>query len=77
MNNYPLALAVILAVALCACSKSEQSATQAPPPPAQNDKALLEMTQKPLDKARSVEGLLQQDAQHTKEAIDKQEAPSH
>ena len=77
MNNYPLALALILGIALGGCSKSEQSSTQASPPPPQNDKALLEMTQKPLDKARSVEGMLQQDAQHTKEAIDKQEAPSH
>lgn len=76
MNNYPLLLAASLAVMLGACSKSEQSATQASPPPAQNDKALLEMTQRPLDKARSVEGMLQQDAQHNREAIDKQTAPS-
>jgi hypothetical protein len=77
MRIYPLALAVTLGAAVCGCSKSDKSSALAPPPPQQKDKTVFDTQLQSLEKAKGVEGTMQLDAQHLKESIDKQEAPSH
>jgi hypothetical protein len=76
MHSYPLTLSVILCVAVCGCSESDKTSTLTPPPPQQKDNVLFETQLQALDKAKTVEGTLQQDAQNLKESIEKQEAPS-
>ena len=76
MRIYPQALAVILGVTMCGCSESDKSSTLTPPPSQDKDQALFQMQLQSLDKAKGVEGTLQLDADHLKDSIDKQEAPS-
>ena len=77
MRSYMPVLALILCSAICACSKSEQSAARTATPPQQQDKTVFDPQLRALEKAKGVEGTVQQDAQHLKESIDQQEAPSH
>lgn len=70
-----LAVAVILGVAVCGCSESDQSSNLSPPSHQQKDQALFQMQLESLDKAKGVEGTLQLDSQHLKDSIDKQDAP--
>jgi hypothetical protein len=77
MRIYPLALAMLLAAATGACSKSDTSAKLTPPPPEQKTKTVFDPQLQALDKAKGVEGTVQQDAQHLKESIDQQEGASH
>lgn len=70
MRNTPLALIVILGVALGGCSKVPETP---PKPKLQHDQTIFKDQVRALDKAKSVEGTLQQEAQHTQDALDKQE----
>jgi septal ring factor EnvC (AmiA/AmiB activator) len=76
MRIYPLVLTVLLASAVCACSKSDHAATPAAPDAQQQDSALFKSQRQALDKAKGVEQTLQSDEQHLKEQLEKQEAPS-
>ncbi len=73
MRNTPLTLTVLLGVALSGCSKSPEPPQQ---PTLQPDQTIFKDQLRTLDRAKSVEGTLQQGAQHTQDELDKQEAPA-
>ncbi len=75
MRIHTTSLALILCAALGACSKSEQARTAVPSP--QRDKTVFDAQLQALEKAKGVEQTVQQDAQHLKDSIDRQEATSH
>ncbi len=77
MRVYSPVFALALCAAVCACSKSEQSADRTATPPRQQDKTVFDAQLQSLEKAKGVEQTMQLDAQHLKESIDRQEAPSH
>ncbi|MHB8471398.1 MAG: hypothetical protein ACYDC8_00845 [Gammaproteobacteria bacterium] len=66
---------VVISIGLGACSKSSEPPPE--PPKLRPDQTIFKDQVRALDKAKSVEDTLQQDAQHTRDAIDQQEAPSH
>ena len=57
-----------LGIALAGCSKPEQPKTQLDP-----HETIYKEQIRALDKAKAVEGTIEQDAQHTREAVDKAE----
>lgn len=67
---------VIISMGLGACSKSSEPPTPEPPK-LRPDQTVFKNQVRALEKAKTVEDTLQQDAQHTRDAIDQQEAPSH
>lgn len=77
MRIYPLALAMILGAVVCGCSKTDKSADLSAPPPEQKTKTVFDPQLQALEKAKGVEGTLQQESQRLRESVDKQEDPSH
>ena len=71
--RHPLCLiAALLCIALAGCSKPEPPKTQLDP-----HETIYKEQIKALDKAKAVEGTIEQDAQHTRESIDKADAAAH
>ena len=73
MRNTSLVLTVIFCVALSGCSKSPEPP---PEPKLRPDQTIFKEQLRALDKAKSVEGTLQQGAQDTQDALEKEEAPT-
>ncbi len=69
MRNSLYIITALLCIALADCSKSEQPKTRLDP----HDTIYKEQI-KALDKAKAVEGTIEQDAQHTRDAVDKADA---
>ena len=73
MRYTPLIFAVLLGIASAGCSKSPETP---PSPKMRPDQTIFRDQLRALDKAKTVEGTLQQGAQHTQDELDKQEAPA-
>lgn len=75
MRSTSLLCQLLIAVCLSACSKSSE-----PPPPEpprlQPDQTVFKDQVRALEKAKTVDQTIQQDAQHTRDAIEQQEAPA-
>lgn len=65
---------LLIALSLSACSKS--SAPPPEQPSMQPDQTLFKDQVRALEKAKTVDQTIQQDAQHTRDAIEQQAAPA-
>lgn len=70
MRSSTLIFPLVIAAALSACSKSSEPPKQ---PEMRPDQTVFKDQVRALEKAKTVDQTLQQDAQHTRDAIERQE----